>query len=75
MFAVPWAIPVTIPAAFTVAVAEALLLHAPPLAASANVVTDPAHTLAIPVMVPALGNGLIVTTVVAFATPQQLVTV
>ena len=75
MFEVPWATPVTAPEASNVAIAEASLLHTPPLAPAVKVVTDPAQTLAIPVMVPAFGNGLIVTIVVAFATPQLLVTV
>ena len=75
MFAVPWAIPVTTPVASTVAVAEASPLHTPPIVPSTSVVIDPAQAFAIPVMVPALGSGLIVTTVVAFAIPQPLITV
>jgi hypothetical protein len=47
-----------------VAIAVLLLLHVPPLAASVRVVVAPTHTDNVPLMLPALGNGLTVTTVV-----------
>src|SRR6516162_6021752 len=57
-----------------VAIAGALELHVPPIAASLNVVVPPAITLAIPVTVPAKGSGLTVTTFVATTVPQPFVT-
>ena len=75
MFAMPCAIPVTTPEAFTVAIAVASLLHTPPVAPAVKVITDPTQTVAAPGIAPALGSGLIVTTAVALATPQPLVTV
>ena len=59
----------------TVATVVTVLLHAPPVAASLNPVVAPAQTVAVPVMVPADGNGLTVTIVVAAAVPQPFVTV
>ena len=50
-------------------------LQVPPVATSLNVVVDPAQTVVVPVIVPAIGNGLTVTVVVATAVPQLLVTV
>ena len=70
---VPAKTPVTTPPV-TIAVAL-LLLHTPPAAASLSVITDPAHTPEGPVMVPALGEELTVTNVVAAAVPQPLLTV
>ena len=55
--------------------AELVLLHAPLPVASVSVVVAPTHTAAVPVMLPALGNGLTVTTVVAATVPQPPVTV
>ena len=65
MVAVPAPTPVTTPVEATVATPVALELHTPPaiIMASLRVVVDPVHTVATPVMVPAFGNGLIVTTV------------
>ena len=57
------------------ATAVAVLLHAPPIVASLKPVVEPAHTVAVPVIVPADGNGLTVTVAVAAAVPQPLVTV
>ena len=62
MVDVPPAIPVTIPAASTVATAVLLLLHPPPPVASDNDVVSPAHTVLIPNI--AVGNGVTVTTAV-----------
>jgi len=73
--AVPWATPVTTPAASTVAISVASLLQAPPIAALVSAVADPAQTVAVPAMVPALGSGLTVTTVVETALPQLLLAV
>jgi hypothetical protein len=51
------------------------VLQVPPAAASVSDVVDPAHTVAVPVIVPAFGNGSTVTVAVAAAVPQPLVTV
>ena len=63
--AVPAITPDTTPEPpFTVAVAVALLVHAPPVVTSPNdVVIPPAHTVAVPVIAAgAVGNGLTVIT-------------
>ena len=75
MVAVPAATPVTMPVLPTVATVVAVLLHAPPVVASLNPVVDPAQTIAVSVIVPADGSGLTVTTLIAAAVPQPLVTV
>ena len=67
--------PVTLPDASTVPTEEVTLLHAPPAAASVKAVLAPAQTMGVPVIVPAFGNALTVTTWVAAAVPQLLVTV
>ena len=72
MVSVPAATPETIPTN-TVAVAL-LLLHKPPVAASVKVVVEPAHTVDVPVIVPASGCGLTVIIFVAVTVPQVLVT-
>ena len=63
------------PDASTVATTGVVLLQAPPVEASASGVVLPAHTVAVPVMVPGAGVGLTVKTTVAAAVPQLLVTV
>ena len=73
--AVPAAIPDTTPEASTLAMLLAEELHAPPLFALFKAVIAPAHTTAVPFMVPAVGSGFTITTCVAFAIPQLLVTV
>ena len=73
--AVPAAIPDTTPEASTLAMLLAEELHAPPLVALFKAVIAPAHTTAVPFMVPAVGSGFTVTACAAFATPQLLVTV
>ena len=73
--AVPVAIPVTVPVALIDAMAALLLLQVPPVVASVRVVFAPVHTVVAPLMVPALGAGLTVITLVAVAVPQLLVTV
>ena len=75
MIVLPADTPVTLPEPSTVPTEEVTLLHAPPAAASVKAVFAPAHTIGVPVMVPAFGNGLTVTTWVATAVPQLLVTV
>ena len=67
--------PVTVPPASTLAIELDTLLHAPPGAVSLRVVVASMHTDAVPVIVPALGRGFIVTVIVAAATPQLLLTV
>ena len=72
----PAATPVTLPVADpAVATVVLLLLQCPPGLASDSVVITPAHTLEVPVMIPAAGNGLTVIIFVALAVPQKLVTV
>ena len=76
MVALPAATPVTTPvAAFTVAAAVLLLLHAPPaIPLLAKVVDRPAHTVAAPDTVPALAIAFTVTNCVALEVPHPLVT-
>jgi hypothetical protein len=59
---VPSAIPVTIPVVPTVAIAVLLLLHEPPVVAFVKVVTNPAHTLAVPL----IAEGFELTVTVAY---------
>ena len=75
MVAVPPLTPVSTPLADTVAMPVAPLLHAPDGAASVSAVVTVGHTVNVPVIVPALGDGFTVTTAVAAAVPQLLVTV
>ena len=75
MVDVPDATPLTSPLLFTVAAAVLVLLHMPPVVPSLNDVVEPTHTVAVPLIVPATGNGLTVTTCVAATVPQVLVTV
>jgi hypothetical protein len=70
MFTVPAATPVTTPDVLTVAMVLSPLLHTPPEAVSASVVTEPMQTVGEPVITPALGNGEIVTIAVAAAGAQ-----
>ena len=69
MVSVPALTGVTIPPALMVAWAL-LLLHTPPADPSLSVIAEPTHTLAGPLMLPALGNGVTVTGWVAVAVPQ-----
>jgi hypothetical protein len=50
------------------------VLQVPPVTVLLNVVDAPVHTVVVPVIVPAKGNGLTVTAAVATAEPQLLVT-
>ena len=62
--AVPARLPVTTPVNEpTLAVAEALLLHVPPVTASVKLVTNPTHTESAPNILP--GAAVTVTTIVA----------
>ena len=73
MVVLPAATPVTMPVAEpTDAVAGAADDHVPPLTASPRVVVAASQTAAVPVIVPALGSGLTVTTLVVTAVPQEL---
>ena len=71
---VPPVTPVTLPEPSTTALPFEEL-QTPPETASERVIDDPAHTGTDPVIVPATGSGLTVTTYVAAAEPQPLVTV
>lgn len=58
MVDVPEATPVTTPLVeFTVATEVVALLHVPPDTELANVVVDPTHTVAVPVMDPGVVHG------------------
>ena len=57
------------PDAAIVAVAGVTELHVPPLTASLSVVVPVGHTVNVPVMVPALGNGFTVTVLVTVQPP------
>jgi hypothetical protein len=57
----------------TVATNALLVLHVPPGVASVKAVVRPTHTLGVPVM-PATADVFTVTTLVAVAVPQPLVT-
>ena len=75
MIDVPADTPVTIPPVLMVATPVDTELQVPPEATSLNVVVAPAQTVVVPVIVPATGNGLTDTVVVATAVPQLFVTV
>jgi len=67
--------PVTMPAASTVARVVVEELHVPPPTPLLNAVVAVGHTVAVPVIVPATGNRFTVNIIVAAAVPQALVTV
>ena len=76
MVAEPAVTPVTTPEASIVATPVALLLHVPPLVASASVVVADVHTVVVPVIDAGVaGKGLIVTVVATDVLPQLLETV
>ena len=58
----------------TVAMSDEVL-HVPPLMLSVSGVVAPAHTVAVPVIPPAVASAVTVATAVAVALPQPLVTV
>ena len=72
--AVPAATPVTIPVAPTEAIPGAEELHVPIPARSVSAVVDPLHTVAVPLMVPALVSAFTVTILVAAVRIPQLFT-
>ena len=74
MVDVPAATPVTMPVAPAVAIPGDTELHTPPADASVKLVVVVGQTTNPPVIVPATGDGLTVTTAVAAAVPQLLVT-
>ena len=61
----PAATPLTVPALFIVATEILLLLHTPPETELLRDVVEPAHNDAVPDTVPAEGDGLTVTSLVA----------
>ena len=71
----PAVTPVTTPEVPTVATPGETELHTPPAAASVSEVVPEGHMPKVPVILPALGGMLTVTTAVAAAVPQLLVTV
>jgi hypothetical protein len=73
--AVPEATPVTLPVEPTAAIPVDTELQIPPPAPSVKLVVAPTHTVAVPLMLPALGTELTVTTTAALALPQPLVRV
>ncbi len=75
MVVVPADTPVTTPDAPTVARAGIEELHTPPPTPLLNVVVAAGQTVAVPVMVPALGRRLTVKITDADAVPQLFVTV
>ena len=75
MVVVPGAIPLTTPKGFTVATVAAVALHTPPIATSVSAVVENAQTVFVPVILPAAGSGLTVTTTDDAAVPQILVIV
>ena len=72
--AAPPATPVTTPDVFTEAMAVLEVLQVPPVAVLESVVVAPWQTVGVPVMVPAVSAGSMVTSMVSVAVPQLLVT-
>jgi len=73
--AVPALTAVTTPEAETVAMAELLLVHVPPVVALAKVTAEPMQVPEAPVIAATTGNALTVTRVVSIAVPQDEVIV
>jgi hypothetical protein len=71
---IPAVTPVTMPDVPIVAVLL-LLLQVPPVTLSVNVVAELTHKDELPVIVPALGSGLMVMVLVAVVVPHPLVKV
>lgn len=72
--AVPLEIPVTTPP-LTEAIPVLLLLQLPPETTSLSAIAEPTQTAEEPVIEPAKGNGLMVTTLVSWCEPQPFVTI
>jgi hypothetical protein len=70
---IPGIIPTSIPVPEIVAL-PLLALQTPPAVVSIRVVNVPAHTKVVPIILPPVAAALMVTTLVAVATPQLLVT-
>jgi hypothetical protein len=66
----PAAMPLTIPSVDIEATEGSVLSQVPPLVVLLSVMVLPAQTTDGPLMVPAAGRGLTVTSTVAFAVPQ-----
>ena len=75
MVAVPPLTPVTIPEALIEATAALDVLQTPPDEPSLSVVEEPWQTVVVPVIVPAIANGLTVTPAVVTADPHAPLTV
>ena len=75
MVAEPADIPINKPVLVTVATAALLLLHTPPETDSVSALVAPTHIVVVPVIAPALADGLTVSTCVAATVPQLFVTV
>ena len=71
----PEATPVTTPVLLMDAIEVLELLHVPPETLSNNDVVEPAQTVVVPEILPAVGKGLTVTKAIVTAVPQLLVTV
>lgn len=72
----PIAIPVTIPVLDVMVATEGVLLvHVPPAAVSDNTLVPLEHTASVPVIVPAEGNPVTSTSLVALTAPHEPVTV
>ena len=70
----PDATPVTTPELLIEAIEVFELPHVPPETLSNNDVVEPAQTVVVPEILPAVGKGLTVNVAVALAVPQVLVT-
>ena len=76
MVSFPKETPVTTPVLLTVAIAELLLVHVPPLVALVRVVVEPTQVELIPAIAATTGAEVTVTVVVtAVVQPVELVTV
>ena len=72
MVAVPAAIPVTTPEAFTVAIAVLLDVQAPPETVEVKVVVEPTQIPCVPESVPADGGGTKLNTILSVATDDPV---
>ena len=72
--ALPVALPSTMPVAFMVAVAGALVVQVPLATESVRDMDEPTHTLLLPAIVPAVADVLTFTVMEVVAVPQLLVT-
>ena len=70
MVVVPVLIPVTTPVLPTLATEVLLLAQVPPVVVSVSVMAEPTHTVAGPLMIPAVGAGSTVTLCTEVSVPQ-----